>query len=76
MIWKLMGYGKWAAKLMMIEMFVPGGTLIVLSSVLAGRFYPLIAHKLTTLLPSQKKEDRRPAQGGDLIAYYALRRMQ
>ncbi len=75
MIWKLVGYGKWAAKLMMIEMFVPGGTLIVLSVLLAGRFSPVIAHRIATLVPF-RRQDRRPAQRGDLIAYYALRRMR
>jgi len=75
MIWKLVGYGKWAAKLMMIEMFVPGGTLIVLSVLLAGRLSPVIAHRFTALVPFHGK-DRHPARGGDLIAYYALRRMQ
>jgi hypothetical protein len=75
MIWKLVGYGKWAAKLMLIEMFVPGGTLIVLSVLLTGRFFPVVAHRIATLVPF-RREDRRPEQGGDLIAYYALRRMR
>ncbi len=75
MIWKLVAYGKWAAKLMMIEMFLPGGTLIVLSVLLAGRISPTIAHRIATLVAS-RRQDRRPAQGGDLIAYYALRRMR
>ena len=75
MIWKLVGYGRWAAKLMMIEMFLPGGTLIVLSLLLAGRFSPIIARRIATLVPF-RRQDRRPAQGGDLISYYALRRVQ
>jgi hypothetical protein len=66
MIWKLVGYGKWAAKLMMIEMFVPGGTLIVLSVLLAGRLSPVIADRIATLV-ALWRQDRRPAGSDRLL---------
>jgi hypothetical protein len=76
MTWKLaVGYAKWAAKLLMTEMFVPGGTLIVIALLLAGRSSPAIAGSLAALVPF-RREARRPAHGGDLMAYYALRRVQ
>ncbi len=75
MRWKLAGYGKWAAKLLMTEMLVPGGTLIVLALLLAGGSSPAIRPRLTTLISLMRKE-RRLAHGSDLMTYYALRRLR
>lgn len=73
MTWKLAaGYAKWAAKLLMTEMFVPGGTLIVLALLLAGRSSPAIGRRLRALIPLKRKE-RRLTHGSDLMAYYRLR---
>jgi hypothetical protein len=76
MTWRLAaGYAKWGAKLLMTEMFVPGGTLIVLALLLAGRSSPAIAGRLAALVPF-RREDGASAHGGDLMAYYALRRVR
>ncbi len=37
MIWKMAGYAKIAATLLMIELLLPGGTLVVLALLLSGR---------------------------------------
>ncbi len=47
---KLMGYAKKAAGLLMIELLVPGGTLIVLTLLLTGTSLP-IPDKLAAALP-------------------------
>ncbi len=75
MAWKLAGYAKWAAKLLMTEMLVPGGTLIVLALLLTGRFSPAMLGKVRALIPFQRK-DRRLTPVGDLIASEALRRLE
>ncbi len=75
MRWKLAGYAKWAAKLLMTEMLVPGGTLIVLALLLAGGSSPAIRRRLTALIPLKIKK-RRLAHGSDLMAYYGLRRLR
>ncbi len=75
MSWKLAGLAKCAAKLLLTEMFVPGGTLVGLGLLLAGRSCPALARKLRILVPFQRK-DPRPAHGGDLMASYALRRFE
>ncbi len=58
MAWKLAGYAKWAAKLLMTEMLVPGGTLIVLALLLTGRFFPAMLGKVRALIPFQRKDRR------------------
>jgi hypothetical protein len=61
---------KQAAQMLMIELFVPGGTLIALSLLLVGRV-PGISDKLPAL-------SRLPVVKGrgwnDLVAYWTLRR--
>lgn len=47
---KLMGLAKKAAGLLMIELFVPGGTLIILAFLLTGGSLP-IPEKLAAALP-------------------------
>ncbi len=42
MIERLSGWARLGAKLLMIEMFLPGGTLVVLAVLLARRFYPAL----------------------------------
>ncbi len=75
MSWKLAEFAKWAAKLLLTEMFVPGGTLVVLGLLLAGRSSPAVARKLRALVPFQWK-DPSPGHGGDLMASYAMRRFE
>ncbi len=75
MSWKLAGYAMWAAKLLMIEMLLPGGTLVVFALLLAGRSSPSPMRRLAALLPFQKK-DGRAAYKGDLMACYAVRRLE
>lgn len=64
MAWKLAGYAKWAAKLLMTEILVPGGTLIVPALLLAGCFSPAMWGKIRALNPFQRK-DRRLTPLGD-----------
>ncbi len=47
---KLAGYAKKAAALLMIEMLVPGGTLIILTLLLTGMSLP-IPEKLAAAVP-------------------------
>jgi len=47
---KVMGYAKKAAGLLMIELLVPGGTLIVLGLLLAGGTLP-VPEKIASVLP-------------------------
>lgn len=56
MTWKLARYAKWAAKLLMTEMLVPGGTLIVLALLLAGGSSPAIRRRLTAYLADEEGE--------------------
>ncbi len=67
----LKGIAKQAARLLLIELFVPGGTLIVISILLASRV-PAISNRFAALslvlAPSQ-----RPRRQEDLLAYYGLR---
>ncbi len=70
----LIGVAKQAARLLVIELFVPGGTLIVLSILLASRV-PAISNRfaaLSLVLAARK----RPRRQEDLLAYYGLRRLQ
>ena len=50
---KLLGYAKKAAGLLMIELLVPGGTLIVLGLILTGGTLP-IPEKVASVLPILK----------------------
>ncbi len=75
MIWKPAGYAKWGVKLLMTEMFVPGGTLIVLAILLAGRFSPAMLGKVRALIPFQRK-DRRLTPVSDPMASEALRKLE
>jgi hypothetical protein len=71
---KLARYAKWAAKLLLTEMFVPGGTLVVLAVLLAGRSAHLIARSRMDV--PFRQEDGRPALGPDLIADPAIQRLE
>ncbi len=75
MISSLAGYAKLAAKALMIEVLVPGGTLMLLMLLLAGRSSPALMRRLHALVPFQRK-DPRPAHGADLMASYAMRRFE
>ncbi len=70
----LAAIAKQAARLLLIELFVPGGTLIVLSILLASRV-PAISNTfnfLSPILPANKRPRRHQ---NDLVAYWALRRI-
>jgi hypothetical protein len=58
MDWKLAGYVKWAAKLLLTEMFVPGGTLVVLALLLASHSSHPIVRRLVALVPFRKNTGR------------------
>jgi len=58
---------KQAARLLLFELFVPGGTLIVLSILLASRV-PALSPVLAAT--------RRPRRQEDLVAYWGLRRIR
>ena len=47
---KVMGYAKKAAGLLMIELLIPGGTLIVLGLLLTGGTLP-VPEKIASVLP-------------------------
>jgi len=49
------GVAKRAGKLLWIEMFVPGGTLIVLAILLAGILTPAFPRKLAALFSAGRK---------------------
>ena len=51
---KLLGVARKAARLALIELLVPGGTLVVLALLLAGPFLPGIPEKVASLLPILK----------------------
>ena len=60
------------ATLCAIELFLPGGTLIVISILLASRV-PGISQRFAAL-PAILAVIQRPRRQEDLLAYYALRR--
>jgi hypothetical protein len=70
----LIGLAKQAARLLIIELFVPGGTLIVLSILLAGRV-PAISDRFASLSPLLTAS-KRPRHQEDLVAYWGLRRFR
>jgi hypothetical protein len=47
---KLKGYAKKVAALLLVELLVPGGTLVVLTLLLTGKALP-IPEKVATALP-------------------------
>ena len=71
----LAAIAKQAARLMIIELFVPGGTLVVLSILLAKDRIPWLAERWAVLVHSNV-DNRRLELGSDLVAYYGLRRMR
>ena len=72
--WKLTGYARWAAKLLLTEMFVPGGTLVVLALLLASHSSHPTARRLVALVPFWRRGG--PASGEGALADSALRRVQ
>jgi hypothetical protein len=68
---RLKQIAKVLARLCAIEMFLPGGTLIVISILLASRV-PEIS-RMFTALPAILAIIQRPRWQEDLPAYYALR---
>lgn len=62
---------KQAARLLLIELFVPGGTLIVISILLASRV-PAISERFPVLSPLLAAS-KRPQHQHDLVAYWGLR---
>lgn len=65
---KALGYAKKAAGLLLIELVVPGGTLVLLTLLLTGGTLP-IPERLVAALPFLKllrrpEERRRGARGG------------
>jgi hypothetical protein len=70
----LIGLAKQAARLLIIELFVPGGTLIVLSILLASRV-PAISGRFASLSPLLTASKRLRHQE-DLVAYWGLRRLR
>ena len=67
----LTGIAKQAARLLLIELFVPGGTLIVISILLASRV-PAISERFPALSQSLTPSNASGRQH-DLVAYYRLR---
>ena len=67
----LTGIAKQAARLLLIELFVPGGTLIVISILLAGRV-PALSNRFNLLLPILAAA-KRPRHQDDLVVYWELR---
>jgi hypothetical protein len=51
---KLPGIARTALKLVLIELLVPGGTLVVLALLLTGTSAPAILEKVAPLLPFLK----------------------
>lgn len=70
----LAAVAKQAARLLIIELFVPGGTLIALSILLAGRV-PAISARFPALSHVQVPS-KRVGHGNDLVACYGLRRIR
>jgi hypothetical protein len=67
----LTGIAKQAARLLLIELFVPGGTLIVISILLASRV-PAISERFPALSRSLTPSSRS-GRHHDLVTCYALR---
>jgi hypothetical protein len=65
---------KQAARLLLIELFVPGGTLIVISILLASRVLA-ISNRFDLLSPILAAT-KRPRHQDDLVAYWGLRRIR
>lgn len=65
---------KQAARLLLVELFVPGGTLIAISILLASRV-PAISNRFNSLSPVLAAK-RRPRHQDDLVAYWGLRRIR
>ncbi len=65
---KLAGIAKSAAMLLMIELLVPGGTLVVLAILLAGGSLPVMPYQVTALLPFRKALKRSEQGEGHLVA--------
>ncbi len=62
---KLLGMARKALKLVLIELLVPGGTLVVLALFLTGSSAPAILEKVAPLLPFLKVLRRT---GGNSVA--------
>jgi hypothetical protein len=65
---------KQAARLLLIELFVPGGTLIVISILLASRV-PAISNRFDLLSPLLAAT-KRPRHQDELVDYWGLRRIR
>ena len=65
MIGKLAGWGRSGAMLLLMEMFLPGGTLVVLAILLARRLHPGALGKLLGGVPLLGKTWR--SAGDDLL---------
>lgn len=65
---------KQAVRLLLIELFMPGGTLIVISILLASRV-PAISNRFDLLSPILAAA-KRPRHQEDLVAYWGLRRIR
>jgi hypothetical protein len=65
---------KQAARLLAIELFVPGGTLIVISILLANRV-PAISKRFDFVSPLLAAT-KRPRHQDDLVAHWGLRRIR
>ncbi len=61
----LLGIARTALKLVLIELLVPGGTLVVLALLLTGTSAPAILEKVAPLLPFLKALKRT---GGNSVA--------
>ena len=72
---RLAKYAKRAVTLLLTEMFVPGGTLIVLALVLAGRSSRWAAGTPASLAPFPGKNVRL-ASGSDLRVSPILQRLE
>lgn len=70
----LAAVAKQAARFLMIELFVPGGTLIAISILLASRV-PAISERFPALSPLLTAS-KRPRHQEDLVAYWGLRRLR
>lgn len=67
--WKLLDYAMWAAKLLLTEMFVPGGTLVVLAILLASRSPRLTTRRMATLVPFTNGKANSPCRTNGEHAY-------
>ena len=69
---RIAALAKQAIKLVLIEAMVPGGTLVVLAILLAGRRIPGFSERFGAQSFLQEVNNR-PRHPEDLMAYYALR---